>query len=97
MFHVQLTHSPENCWAREEHEGKAEEFVARIENAEESYSVSVQSAVVAPPEHTFYLVVESDSFEALTGFLGEPVVQDHDADVVPVTTLRGALDSLELT
>lgn len=96
MFQIQLTHSAENCWARDEHDGKATEFVARIEDAEESYGVSVQNAVVAPPEHTFFLLVESETYEGLTGFLGGPALQDHEADVVPVTTLRGALDTLEL-
>ncbi|WP_232701048.1 DUF3303 family protein [Halobacterium wangiae] len=96
MFHVRLTHSPENCWARDEHEQKATEFVERIENNEEGPGVGVRSAFAAPNEHTFYLLVESDSFEDLTGFLGPPLLHDHDADVVPVTTFGGALDTLDL-
>ena len=96
MFHLQMTHSPESCWGREEHEGKAEQFVERIETAEESHSVTVHSAMVAPIEHTFYLLVESDTYENLTEFLQGPIGQDHEADVVPVTTLHGAMDALGL-
>jgi len=96
MFHVQLTHSPENCWGRDEHEGKAEEFVARIENDEEAHGVSVHSAVVAPVEHTFYLLVESDTYEGLTSLLTGSIGQDHEADVVPVMSLRGAMKTLDL-
>lgn len=96
MFHVRLTHSPENCWVRDENEGKANELVSRIENSTESSGVSVRSAYVAPNEHTFYLMVESDTFEGLTALLGPPILQDHDADVVPVTTLGEALDTLDM-
>jgi hypothetical protein len=96
LFHVRLTHSPENCWARDEHEGKASELVARMEDAEESFGVSVRSAFVAPNEHTFYLVVESDTFEGLTSLLGPPLLQDHEADVVPVTTFGAALSALDV-
>ena len=96
LFHVRLTHSPDHCWARDEHEGKASELVARMEDAEDSLGVIVRSAFVAPNEHTFYLIVESDTFDGLTALLGPPLLQDHDADVVPVTTFGEAMDTLEV-
>ena len=96
LFHVRATHSPENCWARDEHEGKASEIVARMENAEETFSVTVHSSHVAPNEHTFYFIVESDSFEGVTRLFGPPLLQDHDTDVVPVTTFGGAMDALDV-
>ena len=96
LFHVSLTHSPENCWAREEHEGKASELVARMEDADGSQGVDVQSSFVAPNEHTFSLMVEADTFEDLTSLLGPPLLQDHEADVVPVTTFGAALDTLDV-
>ncbi|MGQ4557522.1 hypothetical protein [Halobellus sp. GM3] len=96
MFHVQLTHSPENCWARDEHEGKASELITRLTDAPESLGVTVQSSFVAPNEHTFYLLIESDTFEGLTSLLGPPLLHDHTADVVPVTTFSEALDTLEV-
>ena len=96
MFHVRLTHSPENCWGRDEHGGKAEELVTRIADAEGSHGVSVHSAMVSPVEHTFYLLVESDTYESLAGLLSGSIGQDHEANVVPVMTLRGAMKTLEL-
>lgn len=96
LFHVRLTHSPEHCWARKEQEGKASEFVARMEDADESLDVSVQSAYIAPNEHTFYLLVEADTFEGLTELLGPPLLQDHEADVVPVETFGNVLDTLDV-
>ena len=95
-FHVTLTHSPENCWAREEQEGKASDLVERFEDAEETFGVSVESAYLAPNEHTFYFLVESDTFEGITGLFGPPALQDHEADVVPVTTFGGAMDTLDV-
>ena len=95
LFHVRLTHSPENCWAREEHEGKPTELVSRIEDSESS-DVSVRSATLAPNEHTFFLLIEADSVEGLTALLGPPILQDHQADVVPVTTIGNALDTLDV-
>ena len=91
-----LTHSPDNCWARNEHEGKASEMVDRLENAEESFNVSVHGAYVAPNEHTFYFVLEADSFEAVTQLLGPPVLQDHTAEIVPVTSFTGAMEAVDV-
>ena len=96
LFHARVTHSPENCWARDEHEGKASEMVERMENAEETFGVTVHSSHIAPNEHTFYFMVEADSFEGVTGLFGPPLLQDHDADIVPVTTFGGAMDALDV-
>ena len=96
LFHVRLTHSPENCWARDEHEGKPTELVERIENPDEASGVSVRSATLAPNEHTFFLLIEADTVESLTALLGPPILQDHEADIVPVTTIGNALDTLEV-
>lgn len=96
LFHVALRHSPEHCWARDENEGKATQLVERIEDAEESFGVTVHSSLVAPNEHTFYFVVESEHFESVTGLFGPPILYDHDADITPVTTFAGAMDTLEV-
>jgi hypothetical protein len=93
LFNVTLQHSPDNCWGHPENEGKASELVERLENSEE-HGVTVRSAHVAPSEHTFFLVLESESFEGLTALLGGALLADHHADVVPVTTLVGAMDAL---
>lgn len=96
LFHVRLTHRPENCWARDENEGKPTEMVARIEDTDESSGVNVRSAALAPNEHTFFLMVEADTVEGLTALLGPPILRDHEADVVPVTAIGNALNTLDL-
>lgn len=96
LFHARLTHSPAQCWARDEHEGKATEMVARLEDAEDTYGVSVHSSYVAPNEHAFYFIIEADTFEGLTGLFGPPLLQDHDADIVPITSFGKAMDALDV-
>jgi hypothetical protein len=51
--------------------------------------------MVSPVDHTFCLLVESDTYEGLTGLLSGSIGQDHEADVVPVMTLRGAMKTLD--
>lgn len=95
-FIVSLTHSAANCWARDEHEGKASQLTERLADAEDEHGVTVDGAYVAPNEHTFYLVLEAERFEAVTGLLGPPVLQDHTADIVPVTTIEGAMEATDV-
>jgi hypothetical protein len=92
LLHVTLEHTPDNCWARDEHEGKASELTERLETTEGS-GVSVLHAHVAPNEHTFYLLLEADSFEEVTSLLGPPLLQDHRADIVPVTAIKSAMEA----
>jgi hypothetical protein len=68
-----------------------------LEDTDGSNGVDVGSSPIAPNEHAFYLIVEADTFEDLTALLGPPLLQDHSADVVPVTTLGEALDRLDVT
>ena len=96
QFHVRLTHSPDNCWARDEQAGKAADLVARLEDAHDSFGVTVRSALVAPNEHTFFFLLEAESFEAVTALLGPPLLQDHAADIVPVTTFAAAMDATDV-
>ncbi|KAB1186942.1 MULTISPECIES: DUF3303 family protein [Haloferax] len=91
-FIVRLTHSPDNCWARPENQEKATEFQQRLENVDEELGVTVHSAFVAPNEHTFYLVLDAESFEGVVGLLGPPVLEDHEADITPVMSIVGAMD-----
>ncbi|WP_416838378.1 DUF3303 domain-containing protein [Haloferax sp. DFSO52] len=94
QFIVRLTHSPDNCWARDENQEKAIELESRLRNADETMGVTVHSAVVAPNEHTFYLVLEAESFEGVLGLLGPPVLEDHDADIVPVMSIGAAMNTI---
>ena len=94
LFHIRLTHSPENCWARDEHEEKAREWIGSMNQRAEEHGVELHGGYVTPNEHTFYFLLEADSFEAISGFLGPPLLQDHDGHIAPVLTLGDAVDTL---
>lgn len=89
-----LEHSPEHCWAREDHEEKAREWIRSMDRRAEELGIELHGAYATPNEHEFYFVLEADGFEAVTEFLGPPLLQDHDGHVSPVLTLEEARDSL---
>ena len=89
-FIVTMEHSTENCWAREENEQKATEWIGGMDQRAEEAGVTVDGAYVCPNEHTFYFILESDSFESVSAFLGPPLLTDHDAHVAPVVTFGEA-------
>lgn len=93
-FIATLEHSLENCWGREENEGKTLEFVSNLGDRAADNDVELYGAYATPSEHTFYFILEADTFEAVTGFLGPPLLQDHDGHVVPVLTLGEAVDEV---
>lgn len=90
LFVATLDHTPDNCWARPENEEKAREWIAGMERTAEQAGVEVHGSYVTPNEHRFYFVLEADTFEAVTEFLGPPLLHDHDAHVAPVLTFGEA-------
>lgn len=93
-FIATLEHSPDNCWAREENEEKALELVPELENRAAEHDVELYGAYATPSEHTFYFVLGADTFEAVTGFLGPPILEDHEGHIAPVLTLGEAVDEV---
>lgn len=87
---VTMEHSPENCWGREENEEKAGEWIDGMDGKAEEAGVEIHGAYVCPNEHTFYFVLEADSFEGVSTFLGPPLLTDHDAHVAPVVSFGEA-------
>lgn len=88
LFIATLSHDPEHCWVREENEAKARDWIANIDDNAEEHGVSLRGAYVTPSEHKFYLIVEADSFEAITRFLGPPFLPDHDGHIAPVLEVK---------
>lgn len=54
----------------------------------------MHGAYATPNEHTFHFIMEVDSFEAVTGFLGPPILEDHDGHIAPVLTLGDSVDAV---
>ena len=90
-FIATLEHTPDNCWAREENREMASGVIGGIEERAETHGVTLHGSYAAPNEHTIYFVIEADDFSAVSEFLGQPFLQDHTADIVPVLTF-GAVE-----
>ncbi|ELY54913.1 hypothetical protein C491_17489 [Natronococcus amylolyticus DSM 10524] len=90
QFVATLEHSTENCWAREENEEKAKEWIEDMDQKAADVDVEIHGAYVCPNEHTFYFVLEAESFEGVSTFLGPPLLTDHDAHIAPVVTFGEA-------
>jgi len=95
LFHVRLTHSPENCWARDEQEGRPTTFSNEWRIPRLGRGTNPERVRGAERAHVLLRGRVAD-LRGLTALLGPPLLEDHEADVVPVTTLSGALDTLEI-
>lgn len=93
-FIATFEHSPDNCWGREENQSKATAFVGDLSGRAERHDVVLHGAYSTPNEHRFYFVLEAESLEAVTGFLGSPFLEDHDGDIAPVITMQEAVDTV---
>lgn len=93
-FIATLEHSPDNCWVHEEKQEMAVEFIADLDRRAEQHGVDLHGAYSTPSEHRFYFVMEAESFEAVTGFLGSPLTEDHEGRVAPVLTLAESVDAV---
>lgn len=92
QFVATLTHAPANCWAHEEKQEMAKEWLASLDERAAAHDVTLDGAYAAPNEHRFVFVMEASSFESVTGFLGSPFLEDHEGDVVPVLPMSEAAD-----
>lgn len=93
-FIATLEHAPDNCWARPENEEMANEYIADTADRAADHGVEVHGAYAAPNEHAMFFVLEADSFDAVSRFLGPPLLQDHEGDVTPVMTFDTVLETI---
>lgn len=89
-----LTHNPDHCWAREENEEVAKDWIAGMYDRAADLGVDLQGAYVTPNEHAFYFVLEAEEFDAVTTFLGPPLLTDHEAHIAPVLSFERAEEAL---
>jgi hypothetical protein len=86
LFIATMEHSPDNCWAREENSEIAWEYISGIGERAEEHDVTLHGSYAAPNEHTIFFIMGAESFADVSEFLGEPFLQDHTGDIVPVLT-----------
>jgi len=90
LFVVTLVHTPEQCFARKEYLAEGKRLTEEMENSAKKLGVKIHGAYISPNEHTFYLILESDDFKALSEFLGPPMLTHHSARISPVVTFKEA-------
>jgi hypothetical protein len=84
IFHVIHTHSNEDCPARSSENLKP--VSSWWQGIKKATGVKVLSGYVSPLDHTFYITVEADDYQALSKALG-PLVSIGTGEIIPVMTL----------
>ena len=96
FFIAQLTHTPELCFGRPEHKEIAKvfmEFMENMEKYEKEAGVKKLGFYLNANEHTFYFILESDSYLNVSKFLSvDPLLIHHTAKITPVVTLEETLE-----
>ena len=65
-FVATLSHDPENCWVRKERAQEARNWVEGLDDRARAHGIDLHGAYITPNEHTFYIAVEADDYEAVT-------------------------------
>jgi uncharacterized protein with GYD domain len=89
-FVIALTHKPEHCFGRKEYMEEGKRWIEQMNKSADKLGVKLERAYVAPNEHTFYFILESDDLKAVSTFLGPPMLTHHSAKVSPVISVEEA-------
>jgi hypothetical protein len=92
---VTLTHTPELCFGRKEYNEAGKKWFEDMRSSAQKYGVKVQGAYVCPIEHIFYVILESDDFKAVSGFLSPPILTHHSAKITPIITVEDAFETVK--
>jgi len=91
---VTLVHAPELCFGKKEYNEAGRKWFAEMKESAQRYGVKVHGAYVTPIEHVFYLLLESNDFKALSGFLSPPVLTHHEGKISPIITVEEAFETV---
>ena len=88
LFHITHVHSPETCPYH--HPETARETFGKMMHSAEGIGVNLIGSWVDAPDHTIYLVVETDSVQKLEEFLA-PAFEIGVAETRPVSNAMEVL------
>jgi hypothetical protein len=97
LFLLTLTHTPELCFAKKEYREEARQWFIYSKESAQKYNVKLLGSYVCPIEHTFYILLESDNFKSLSGFLSPPILTHHSAKITPLITVDDAFETVGTT
>jgi hypothetical protein len=98
LFIATLQHSPADCFARPENAEAFEQAFKIWDNFEataESLGITLLGSYINPNEHLFYFIMDTDQYYAITQLLGSVMLTHHTAKIIPVHTLRQAVDAVK--
>ncbi len=94
LFVVIHTHTPELCPSGDPEKARKTIDVLGQEAHALKAGVKVLGSYIAPPEHTIFFIIESESYEALVDFF-RPQMKVGTLRVIPVSPLRSAVDKFK--
>ena len=86
LFVVTLIHTPELCFGNKQYQEEGKSYIQNMKKMAEKLKVKVHAVYISPNEHTFYFILETDDFKALSEFLGPPILTHCSAKITPVIT-----------
>jgi hypothetical protein len=95
LFMVTLVHPPELCLGRKEYNEEGKRWFTNMKASAEKHGVKVHGAWVCPIEHTFYMMLESNDFKAVSGFLSPPILTQHKGKISPLITVEEAFEAVK--
>ena len=95
LFLVTLVHSPELCFGRKEYNKVGKEWFNGMKASAKKYGIKVHGAWVCPIEHVFYIMLESNDFKAVSGFLSPPILTHHKGKISPIITFEEAFETVK--
>ena len=94
LFLVTLVHPPELCFGKKEYNEEGKRWFTGMKASAEKYGVKVHGAWVCPIEHVFYMMLESNDFKAVSGFLSPPILTHHKGKISPLITVEEAFEAV---
>jgi len=87
IFVATLADPPELCLGNPSYKEEGKKRIQNMRESSKKLGVTIHGAYLSPNEHTFYFVLESDNFKAVSDFLSPPMLTHNTARVSPVVTL----------
>ncbi len=95
LFLVTLVHKPELCFGNKQYNEEGKQWTNNMKASAEKYGIKVNGFWICPIEHTYYFMLESDDFKAITGFLSPPMLTHHKGKITPLITAEEAFEAVK--
>jgi len=89
LFHITVTHTPEDCpLYNEDARAAAADALGNVDTLAKDAGVTLHFMVSPAPEHALFVLVEADTYEAVGAFLKSAFPFPSDFSVSPVISHR---------